>query len=70
MEPIGNEYSTGYSEFDNKQVAVFYGRQGPGPLYRRYQFLEKWDPRRSPLYMDDTALDFWAGLDKSRARIS
>lgn len=70
MEPIGDEYSTGYSEFDNKQVAVFYGKEGPGPLYQRHQFLEKCEPMRSPLHMDDTLLDFWAGLDKSRARIS
>ena len=70
MEPIGNEYPTGYSEFDNKQVAVFYGNEGPARLYQRDQFLEKCDPKLSPLHIDDTSLDFWAGLDKSRARIS
>lgn len=70
MEPIGNEYQTGFSEFDNKQVAVFYGKEGPGPLYQRGQFLEKRDPKLSPLYLDDGSLDFWAGLDKSRSRIS
>jgi hypothetical protein len=32
MEPLGKEYTMGYSEFDNKQVPVFYGKEGPGPL--------------------------------------
>ena len=29
MEPLGKEYATGYSEFDNKQVPIFYGKEGP-----------------------------------------
>ena len=70
MEPLGNEYATGYSEFDNKQVAVFYGKKGPGPLYQREEFLKKCDLKLSPLHIDDGSLNFWAGLYKSRARIS
>jgi len=34
MEPLHNEYATGYSDFDEKQVPVFYGKDGPGPLYQ------------------------------------
>ena len=30
--PIGEQVKTGYSDFDQKQVEVFYGEEGPGPL--------------------------------------
>jgi hypothetical protein len=68
MEPLGNEYATGYSEFDNRQVEVFYGKEGPGPLYQRERFLEKRDPKLSALHIDDGSLDFWAGLNRSGTR--
>jgi hypothetical protein len=64
MEPLGNEYATGYSDFDNKQVPVFYGKEGPGPLYQREEFVKEAEPNLSPLHMDDGSLDFWAGLEK------
>ena len=35
MEPLGNEYETGYSDFDQRQVPMFYGSEGPGPLHVR-----------------------------------
>ncbi len=64
MEPLGNEYATGYSDFDNKQVPIFYGKEGPGLLYQREEFVKEAEPNLSPLHMDDGSLDFWAGLEK------
>jgi hypothetical protein len=62
MEPVGPEYETGYSEYDNRQVRVFYGKIGPGLLYQRESFLKDQEPALAPLHVDDGALDFWAGL--------
>ncbi len=62
MEPLDNEFATGYSEFEDKQVEVFYGRNGPGRLYQREDLIEESEPELSPLHMDDGSLDFWAGL--------
>jgi hypothetical protein len=63
MEPLGNEESTGYSDFDKKQVRVFYGKDGPGPLYQRAALLTSDKPRLASLHLDNGALDFWASLD-------
>jgi hypothetical protein len=62
MEPIGPQYTTGYSEYDKKDVRVFYGKDGPGDLYQREAFVKDHEPKLSPLHLDDGALDFWAGL--------
>ena len=49
-------------------VPVFYGAEGPGPLYRRGHLLDAGPaataaaPARAPLCEDDGSLDFWAGL--------
>ena len=64
MEPIGTQYTTGYSEYDKRDVRVFYGNDGPGPLYQRSAFLQDREPALSPLHIDDGALDFWAGLQE------
>jgi hypothetical protein len=66
MEPLGNEYATGYSDFDSKQVPVFYGKEGPGPLYQREELVKEAEPDLSSLHMDDGSLDFWAGLQKPK----
>jgi hypothetical protein len=60
MEPLGNEYATGYSDFDKKQVPIFYGTEGPGPLYQRQDMLEDQKPALAPLHEDTSSLDFWA----------
>ena len=39
MTPLGDQAKTGYSDFDKKQVAVFYGEEGPGRLYQREYML-------------------------------
>ncbi len=59
MEPLGNNYETGYSDFDKKEVACFYGKTGPGELYQREHFLVDAAPELSPIHLDDGALDFW-----------
>jgi hypothetical protein len=64
MEPIGPQYTTGYSEYDKREVRVFYGKDGPGPIYQREALVKDHEPELSPLHMDDGALDFWAGLEK------
>lgn len=60
MEPLGNDARTAYSDFDKTQVEVFYGAEGPGPLYRREHMLEDSSPAEAPLHPDDGALDFWS----------
>jgi len=64
MEPIGPQYTTGYSEYDKREVRVFYGKDGPGPIYQREALVQDHEAELSPLHMDDGALDFWAGLEK------
>jgi hypothetical protein len=59
MEPVGNDYETGYSEFDKREVPVFYGTDGPCPLYKREKMLEDAEPSSSPIHLDDGSLDFW-----------
>ncbi len=59
MEPLGNDDPTGYSDFDKKDVACFYGQHGPGELYRREHFLTELTPALSELYSDDGSLAFW-----------
>ena len=59
MEPLGNDFETGYSDFDKRQVPVFYGTKGPGPLYRREHMLTGAEPTLAPIHEDDGSLDFW-----------
>ncbi len=59
IEPLGNDYETGYSEFDKKDVPVFYGADGPGPLYRREHLLPDAKPTPAAIHLDDGSLDLW-----------
>ncbi len=59
MESLGNDYATGYSDFDKKDVACFYGKDGPGELYQREHLLNHATPALSPIHLDDGALDLW-----------
>jgi len=59
MTPLGDQPETGYSDFDKKQVAVFYGTEGPVPLYQRESMLKDADPKPSSLHLDDSSLDYW-----------
>jgi hypothetical protein len=68
MEPLDNEVKTCWSDFDKKDVEVFYGAQGPGPLYQREDMLRDAAPTATPLQRDDGGLDFWyIGMDRDRA---
>ena len=58
MTPIGEQTKTGFSDFDGRPVKVFYGEDGPGPLYRRDAMLQGGEPKFTPLHMDDGGLDF------------
>ncbi len=59
MTPAGEQARTGFSDFDNKPVELFYGKDGPGPLYQRDDRLDGPEPKPTPLRMDDGSLDFW-----------
>ena len=63
LTPVGEavKQKTGYSEYAHKQVPIFFGAEGPGPLYQREHLLhETADPTLTPLNMDDGRLDFWS----------
>jgi hypothetical protein len=59
MKPIGEQTTRGFSDFDNKPVEVYYGVDGPGPLYQREQMMEQSEPAPAKLHLDDGSLDFW-----------
>ena len=59
IAPLGASAKTGFSDFDGKQVDIFYGTEGPGPLYQRESMLTTADPKPAPLHLDDGSLDFW-----------
>ena len=59
MEPVGNDYVTGYSDFDKREAPIFYGQAGPGALYQRAALLEPCEVALSPLTTDRGALDLW-----------
>jgi len=61
MEPVGNDCSVAYSDFDKRDVPVFYGVDGPGPLYRREHLAgdSLAEPAMSELHEDSGSLDLW-----------
>ena len=59
MTPLGDMPEKAYSDFDKKQVPVFYGTEGPGPLYQREPMLKDAELKPAALQMDDGTLDFW-----------
>ncbi len=59
MTPVGEQARTGFSDFDNMPVEVFYGKDGPGSLYQRDYLLDGAQPKLTSLHMDDGLLDFW-----------
>lgn len=66
MKPVGNEFSTGYSDFDKRDVPVFYGVEGPGTLYRREHMNADIMPKLSTLHEDAGLIDFWYGLHSKK----
>jgi hypothetical protein len=63
IEPIGEQYTTGYSEVEKRQVPVYYGKNGPGRLYQREYMRKNIDPTPAPLTMDDGSMNFWRNLN-------
>lgn len=62
MEPVGNDFKTGYSDFDNREVPVYYGEEGPGKLYQREYMLEETEPELADIAMDRGEMNFWNDL--------
>lgn len=60
MEPLGNNCQSGYSDFEKKEVPVFYGNEGPGQLYLREHMLKDTKPALSSIHLDDGSLDLWS----------
>ena len=59
MEPAGIEQPTGYSDFEKRDVPVYYGAKGPGPLYQRAHMIHDAEPAPAPLHADDGSLNLW-----------
>lgn len=62
MEPVGDMPEKGFSDFDRKEVELFYGEKGPGRLYRRAHMLDKVAAEHVTLHMDDSPIDYWGVL--------
>ena len=59
MEALENEVRTAYSDFDQCEREVFYGPEGPGPLYQRDDMLRDTQPADAEIHLDDGGLDLW-----------
>lgn len=59
MTRIGEQVKSGFSDFDGRPVEVFYGKDGPRPLYQRDCLLENVEPKPAQLHLDNSRLDFW-----------
>lgn len=59
LEPVGNDVATAYSDFDKADKEVYYGGDGPGPLYQRKRMEETADPEPAPIHEDGGGIDFW-----------
>ena len=59
MTPLGEEKTTGYSDFEQKPVRVYYGEDGPGRLYQRESYLIQLAVELSPIQQDEGKIDMW-----------
>ena len=59
LEALDHKTKTAYSDFDETEREVYYGPEGPGPLYQREHMLADTPPVDAPLHLDDGGLDFW-----------
>jgi hypothetical protein len=59
LVPSDEPPNTGFSDFDGRAVEVYYGKDGPGPLYQREHLLANVEPAPAVVHGDDGALDFW-----------
>jgi hypothetical protein len=65
MEPLGDEVKKGFSDFDRREVEIFYGESGPGRLYQREQWAADSIPAESTLHPDDGSINFWKFSDSA-----
>ena len=63
MEPVGEQYKTGYSQVEKKDIPVYYGKDGPGPLYQREHMRKDTTPTPADLTLDDGKMNFWRDLN-------
>ena len=59
MKPLGTEIISAFSDFDKRDVPVYYGESGPGRLYQRSNLRNNEAAVPSPIHMDDGKLDMW-----------
>jgi hypothetical protein len=59
MAPVGRMPGTGYSDFEKTRVALYYGEEGPGRLYRREHMLADAEPAKASLHEDRSPVDYW-----------
>jgi hypothetical protein len=59
IEPLGDDVATCWSDFDKREVPVFYGHEGPGRIYQREHLRGDRPVESTPLVRDDGRLDLW-----------
>lgn len=59
MKPSAYNQSTGYSQPNQKETKVYYGKEGFGKLYERAHLLCEIEPELAKLGLDNGKLDFW-----------
>jgi len=59
LQPLDEDATTGYSDYDKRDVPVFYGDRGPCRLYQRGEMQRDVEPAPAPIHLDDGALNFW-----------
>ena len=59
VQPLDMDAATGYSDFDKRDVPIFYGDRGPCRLYRRSHVLQDVEPAPTRIHLDGGGLDFW-----------
>jgi hypothetical protein len=62
VTPVGEPPSFGYSEFERKKVACYYGAAGPSPLYQRESLARTRTAIPAELHCDTSPIDFWSAL--------
>jgi hypothetical protein len=62
LVPVGRVPRYGYSDFERRRVAIFYGDDGPCRLYRRDHMLSDTPPEPAPLHCDTSPVDHWAAM--------
>jgi hypothetical protein len=60
MTLLGDAPKMVYSDYDKRDVEVFYGAEGPCPIYQREAMLGDAEPKFTTLHMDDGSLDYWS----------